>query len=985
MAESILRLKVASEEYENKLKRASEGLQKYIEGCRKAGGTLEHLDDGVLDFVKALGSMETKSTSARGKISELRKGFIEMKAEYLHMTEAEKNGDIGKALSASLDQLKTRFHDAKNELAEITKELNGGGGKFGEFGNVLDTLGSKLGVTGNLTDMLTSKTALLTGAVGAGIAVVTKSAEAWASYNAELAKQDQVTQVTTGLKGEDADRMTDKMRALSDTYKVDFREAVNAANTLMTQFGVTGDQATQLIKDGMRGMIQGDGPKLLSMIQQYAPAFRDAGISASQLVAVIQNSEGGIFTDQNMNAIVMGIKNIRLMTKATSDSLAQLGINGEEMTKKLNNGSITIFDALRQVVGQLKNAEAGSKTAGEVMQNVFGRQGVTAGTNLAKAIETLNTDLEKTKVQTGEVGDAMAELQQANEDLNQAIRDAFSYDGWDQMANGIKAKLITALATVIEQLGKIRNFFDSFSPGNVTNTSEVEKQLKKLRSAKTSGSTYYTNFAYNDQVEKYNRNINGLDAYIKQYDQNHSSVNTVIQKASKEYGQKFSSIEDLRDLRNAYSQSLEDYKKGALSILSEPTKTTNTSNTNHHRTGGNTTTTKTEDTNYAADSIMAQEKLVSDLTQKWKTASGEMREGYLKDLEEAQKKLAEMTGKSKGDGAPTFTMSQLEGMSFDNQMPIIRGNEGKAQDKLDLATAAFATGGTSNIDFSNYTAALQNAIKDANIGSELYAQLSEQLSDSSQVSQLLQQYVANGITGADLGQTAQELKDKLMNGEINDNVIQQYVDELNAKLMEKFDETEWPNVLITFDADTKNIVNAAKQQEKDAQKMAKNWQSAGSAIQAVGAAMSQIEDPAAKVMGTIAQAIATIALTFASSLKGTFTPWDWIAAAAAGTATMISTIAAIHSATGYAEGGMIKGNSYSGDNIGGLVDGSQLVGLNAGEVVLNRAQQGNLASQLEGGGGPREMQPYIDGEYLYLGLQAYMRRSGMGEIVTSNR
>ena len=48
-----------------------------------------------------------------------------------------------------------------------------------------------------------------------------------------------------------------------------------------------------------------------------------------------------------------------------------------------------------------------------------------------------------------------------------------------------------------------------------------------------------------------------------------------------------------------------------------------------------------------------------------------------------------------------------------------------------------------------------------------------------------------------------------MNGEINDDVMQQYVDELNAKLMEKFDETEWPNVLITFDADTKNIVNAA--------------------------------------------------------------------------------------------------------------------------------------------------------------------------------
>jgi hypothetical protein len=114
--------------------------------------------------------------------------------------------------------------------------------------------------------------------------------------------------------------------------------------------------------------------------------------------------------------------------------------------------------------------------------------------------------------------------------------------------------------------------------------------------------------------------------------------------------------------------------------------------------------------------------------------------------------------------------------------------------------------------------------------------------------------------------------------------------------------------------------------------------------------MSQIEDPAAKVMGTIAQAIATVALTFAKSLKGTVTPWDWIAAAAAGTATMISTISAIHSATGYAQGGVIKGNSYSGDNIGGMIDGGAggFVGLNAGEVVLNAAQQNTLAQNLSG-------------------------------------
>jgi hypothetical protein len=176
-----------------------------------------------------------------------------------------------------------------------------------------------------------------------------------------------------------------------------------------------------------------------------------------------------------------------------------------------------------------------------------------------------------------------------------------------------------------------------------------------------------------------------------------------------------------------------------------------------------------------------------------------------------------------------------------------------------------------------------------------------------------------------------------------------------------------------------------KDTKKDSKELGKNWQAAGSAILAVGSAMSQIEDPAAKVVGTVAQAIATIALTFASSLKGTVTPWDWIAAVAAGTATMLTTISAIHSATGYAQGGMIKGNSYSGDNIGGMVDGGAggFVGLNAGEVVLNRAQTGNLASQLQGNGfGNARLVGRLKGRDILISIDRELSATGKGQLAT---
>lgn len=97
---------------------------------------------------------------------------------------------------------------------------------------------------------------------------------------------------------------------------------------------------------------------------------------------------------------------------------------------------------------------------------------------------------------------------------------------------------------------------------------------------------------------------------------------------------------------------------------------------------------------------------------------------------------------------------------------------------------------------------------------------------------------------------------------------------------------------------------------------------------------------------------------------------------------MISTISSIHSATGYATGGMIKGNSYSGDNIGGLVDGSQLVGLNAGEVVLNTAQTSNVAAALTEGGREVSVHGRLVGEDIFISADRYARRSGRGEILT---
>ena len=143
MADSILRLRVNSEEYDNKLKQAAQGLTRYVDQCRKVGGTLEVVEKETLDYVRALGQMDTTSRTATGKLAEMKKTFVELSAQYKRMTDAEKASPFGKALAASLDELKGRIGETKVQLDDINKSINGGGGLTG----ALDAVAGKFGLS----------------------------------------------------------------------------------------------------------------------------------------------------------------------------------------------------------------------------------------------------------------------------------------------------------------------------------------------------------------------------------------------------------------------------------------------------------------------------------------------------------------------------------------------------------------------------------------------------------------------------------------------------------------------------------------------------------------------------------------------------------------------------------------------------------------------------------------------------------------------
>ena len=346
---------------------------------------------------------------------------------------------------------------------------------------------------------------------------------------------------------------------------------------------------------------------------------------------------------------------------------------------------------------------------------------------------------------------------------------------------------------------------------------------------------------------------------------------------------------------------------------------------------------KTE-TESAIGSIDEQTKKVQELQKAWRAAADDdSREKIKKEIEEQQYVLDRMTGKEKFDPSKLKQIAPADIAVPKMKMtePMGTVNTTKQAIQLELKTEAVKVDETT----------LQTMLKDA---------------------------VQNGINGMDFQFNA--LGEKIGAGlDVPDSAWEGILEQYNA-LREKIGMEP-----IKIDFKTGDV-------KKQSKEMSKDWNAAASAIQAVGSAMSQIEDPAAKVVGTVAQAIATIALSYAQAANSpavTGTGWGWIAFAATGLATMLSTISAIHSATGYANGGQIKGNSYSGDNILGMVDGGGIVGLNAGEIVLNQAQTANVANALEGSGMRGiDLSASVSGEQILLVANRTTRRQGLGELVT---
>lgn len=256
---------------------------------------------------------------------------------------------------------------------------------------------------------------------------------------------DKVREKVERLTGVDDSALAGEVKAVADVFETDYTEVLRTANTLHRQMGVSFEEAMGLIRKGFAAGLNDSGD-FLDQLREYAPQFRSAGVSAAGMVAVLQQAtRDGIFSDKGLDAVKEAMLRLRELPTATRDALDGIGLSSREVETALREGTMTIFDVIRQVSEKLNELPASSAAVGTAIADIFGGPGEDAGLAYLQTLKDIDTEHE---IVTTNLGKAQEELARSLARLSTVASDVF--DGIGETLTELKAKVATGWAMDLE-------------------------------------------------------------------------------------------------------------------------------------------------------------------------------------------------------------------------------------------------------------------------------------------------------------------------------------------------------------------------------------------------------------------------------------------------------------------------------------------------------------------------------------------------------
>lgn len=242
-------------------------------------------------------------------------------------------------------------------------------------------------------------------------------------------KLSTVIQMTDDLDNASLANVTKNAIALEDVFGFDIMESMRGVNSLMDQFGITSDQAFNLIVQGaQKGLNQNDD--LLDTINEYSVQFKNAGYSADDMFNMLANGvESGTWSVDKLGDAVKEF-NIRMSDGSAKEAVEALGFSWEKVSEDWSKGGDSAKEVFNMLVNELDGLETTTKGYNigvgllGTMYEDLGQEAVLALSNTEGAINSAS--------------DAMAQMDSAAYDTLES--------SLSQLGRTVKAEVVQPIA-----------------------------------------------------------------------------------------------------------------------------------------------------------------------------------------------------------------------------------------------------------------------------------------------------------------------------------------------------------------------------------------------------------------------------------------------------------------------------------------------------------------------------------------------------------
>ena len=988
MAKSLLELGVNTGQWDAGLKKAQSALNSFVQANGGLQNALQKDNGDMLKFVQMMGKMDSTADTAKGKMNDYRRVLERLTADFNALNAAQKKGVEGQTYMASIDSIKAKFQAASAEVAKFNQslglaKLDGGGlgigssigGALKSFGPAALAAGGVMaamnGLKSAMSDMVSinmqfeqssATLAAIMGKTRGETAALTEQAKqlgATTQYTAVQITELQTNLARLGFSEQEILNSTKAVQALATATGADLGEAANLAGAALRGFGMNAAEmdrvASVLAVSTTKSALSFE--KLATSVPIVAPVAKqfgftvedtvtllgklsDAGFDASSAATATRNIFLNLANGSGKLAQALGrpVRNVEEFGDALVDLRAK-GIDLAEMLELTDKRSVAAFATFVDNAQTLRDFKASITDCSDALDGMVNEQLNTlqgSVTIMKSAWEGLMLTFSESTGVLKDVTDGLTSLLQA-------------WTNWNKRRQGGDAAISTyEIGMTDDQRKGAQAIVAGYRAGGMKDEEiklKIEADTKPLVEARDKAKALY------DQLKDI-QNAGQQQAWNKAFRDMFPEYNVGQHGAAPNYiAQQIAAQND--------AIARQDYMASLVTPASVGVAAGSGAN---GEGGADKKTTARLKAQYEAEE---KEQIAALDRMSMNEADYEAKVYEIKRA--SLEKIAKLYNKDTAERArANAALSQLD-IQYQGTQMRLSNRQAKEDAKYQVQVGI---GGYSTEGIKQLKQEIENELNRLEIGSEGYLIQADRLADLNSFQNLLKTAVQNGLQ-LDPMQLEGLFDDIDLGLNVPDSAWAALVDEINTQLA----ALNLPP--IKLDVKTGGV----KEVTADVNTMKSSWTAAASAVAQVGSAMQSIDDPTAKIAGIVAEAIASVAAGLGQMLaqpQATSEAWGWVALALSGTATMISTIAAIKQATKFEHGGMVPGNSFTGDNI--------VARLNSGEGVLTAKgvqNAANMASSLSGRGSAPSTTPYVTGEMILLGANNYLARSGQGEIVTT--